>query len=206
MQSGYFLLILFFLILFIIPIKINIKLTYDTYKNRGVIGFRILFFKMRLMSFKIKGYSIQIKSRNTKKQQELELTVDRKKLMYIKRLLAQLRDKLKISYMKMYTTIGFEDAFKSALASGVVTNLSYSAFSFIKNFKQTSSISVKTKTEFNKDIFRTRINFKVSINILDLFYCLLFAFVQTRRSNIHEQEISERKHSRKTFGYKYSKN
>lgn len=206
MQSGYFLFVLFFLILFIYPIKMNIKLSYDTYKNRGVISVKIAFFKTSLASFKIKNYSIQVKTRYTKKQQELELKVDKQQFIYMKRLLAQFRDKLKITSLNLYTTIGFQDAFKSAMISGLIGSVSYAIFAFIKNFKQTAGIKVKTKTEYNKDIFRTRVNTKVSINLLDFSYCLLFAFIQTRRVNLYEQEISQRKHSGKTFGYKYSKN
>ena len=201
MQSLFWLFLLFFLILIVVPITINIKISYDPLKNKGVLGFRIFRFKVAFSSFKFKGLGIEVKTR-AKKPQEVELKASRKDIIYLKRLIALFRDKLRIHNMFLDCKIGLEDAFQSAVVSGAINSVVCSLFAFVKNFKQTGSIKIKSKTEYNQKIFKIRINFKLSISILDLIYCLLFAFVNTRRTLKHEQ-ISARKFSRRTFGFKH---
>lgn len=201
MQSLYLLILIFVIILLIFPLTINIKISYDPYKNKGVFGFHLFNIKIIFASFKFKGLGIEIKTR-AKKPQEVDFQASRKDIIYAKRLISQFRDKLRVKLMILTCKIGDTDAFKSAMLSGAINTLANSFFAFVKNFKQTSSLQVKTKTEFNKKIIKLKINFSFSICILNLIYCFLFAFINTRRTLKNEQ-ISARKFRRRTFGFKH---
>lgn len=201
MQNLLWLILIFFILLFIFPLSINMKISYDPYKNKGVFGIGLFNFKILFSSFKFEGLGIQIKSR-AKNRKEVEIKANKKDIIYIQRLIAQFRDKLRVKSMILNCVAGQKDAFKSAMLSGLVNTITYGVFAFIKNFKQTGSLKVKTKTEFNKKILKFRINFKLSICLLDLIYCLLFAFINTRRT-LRNEQILARKFSRRTFGFKH---
>lgn len=201
MQSLYWIILIVFILLIIFPMTINIKISYDPYKNKGVFGFQLFNLKVAFASFKFKGLGIEIKTRE-KKPKEVEFEASRKDVIYAQRLIAQFRDKLKVKSMVLTCKVGQDDAFRSAMLSGVINSVAYGLFAFVKNFKQTGSLSVRTKTEFNKKILKFKLNFKLSICLLDFVYCLLFAFINTRRTLKNEQ-ISARKFHRRTFGFKY---
>lgn len=199
--------LVFGILALIVPLKMNIKLSYNILKNRGVLSFKILFFRMKVLSFKFKNYGIQIKSRNNKNKKELDLKIEKEELIYNQRLLAQFRDKLKIRHLHFRATIGQGDAFLTAMAAGAINILVVNLFIFIKNFKQTSSVSVGTKPEYNKKLFRFRANAEISISLFDLLFCFFFALLNTKRSlSYYEKNLQRQQFGRKTFRHQYSKN
>lgn len=110
MQSLYWLFLIFFILLLIFPFTINIKISYDPYKNKGVFGFHLFKLKIIFASFKFKGLGIEIKTR-AKKPQEVDFQASRKDIIYAKRLISQFRDKLKVKYMLLNCVVGDQNAF-----------------------------------------------------------------------------------------------
>lgn len=195
-----------FLIAIVVPIKITFKLSYNLYSNRGVLSFKILGLRARIFSFRFKNATIQIKRRGKKDKKELELKIEKEELIYTKRLVAQFRDKLKIRQLDFAARVGVEDAFKTAMACGFVNILVVNLFIFIKNFKQTTGVKVKTTPLYNKQQFKFRADAIVSINIFDLVFCFLFALINTRRSIYHEEKVQQLKLSRRPARHQHSKN
>ncbi len=207
MQTLWLLFLMVGVLIFIVPIKMKIRLSYDLLKNRGVLGFGILFFKMRILSFKFKNMGLEIKSRSKKEKKEVELKIDKEELIYNERLLAQFRDKLKIRKLTFKATLGMGDAFKTAMVSGLLNILIVNLFIFIKNFKQTTSVKVGTKPEYNKELFRFKSQAEVSISLFDLLFCFLFALINTKRSiHYNEKKVQRFQFSGATFRHEHSKN
>lgn len=201
MQSAYWLFLLLAVLVLVFPLHISVKLSYDVFKNRGVLGFRLFFFKVWYSSFVVEGFGITLTTRD-KKRKQLSVQVSRKDIIYIQRLMAQFRDKLLVKTMAIHTRIGLETPFASAMLAGAVQTVAGSVLAFVKNFKQSGNLKIKTKTEWQKKMARFRVDFVVRISLLDLIYCFLFAFIHTRRTILHEQ-IFKRKFSRRAFGFKH---
>jgi hypothetical protein len=206
MQTLWWLIFVGFVLVIIVPIKMHIRLSYNLHSNRGILGFKVLFFKKRISTFKFKNMTLQIKNRNAKKKKEVEVKIEKEELLYTKRLVAQFRDKLKIKNLNFIASVGTGDAFESAMLSGLINILVTNVFIFIKNFKQTVGVEVKTKPYFNKEMFKFKTDMIISISLFDLVFCFLFALINTKRSISYEERVKRFKFGGKTFRHQHSKN
>lgn len=201
MQSAYLLFALLGVLIAVVPLHISVKFSYDVFKNRGVLGFRQFFFKVWFSSFKIKNFGIELTTR-TKKRKQVSVQVSRKQIIFTQRLLAQFRDKLLVKSMAIHTRVGLEDPFKSAMLAGAAQSAGGALLAFVKNFKQSGSLKVKTKADWQKKVAKFRLDLIVRISLVDLLYCFLFAFIHTRRI-LYNEQVFRRKFGRKSFGFKH---
>lgn len=206
MQSLWLIILTFFLVLIIIPIPIKIKGSYNLAKNKGILGFKVLWFKFRIFDFKFKNFTIQVKGKNAKETQEIEIVPTRDEIIYIQRLLAQFRDKLKIKLLFFKSVVGVGDAFASAMIAGELDILFSALFAFVKNFKQTTSLTSVSKVDYNKKVFKAKIVLNLSISIFDFMYCLLFSLIMTKRRLKNEQKVQRRKLGGKTAWHQHWEN
>ena len=185
MQSIWFIILLFFLILFIIPIFAKAYISFDILKNLGTVLMYILFFK--IISYKIRFQKGQIVVYTSKDKQEVELKVSDKQLRFIKQMSVQLKEKIILKNVIMYSRIGAGDASNTALATGLFNALVSCFMGYVKNTKKTAKMQIINNPNYNG--YDLTISAKVCcfITIFDVLYALIMSFVIIKRSEKYER-------------------
>lgn len=194
MQHWSLIFIIIFLLIIIVPVTLKFRITFDVNKNFGVFSFKFAKFRFKLATYKFKKASIQITSGNkTKKISEIELSVTKEQIVYVKELAHQLKDKIKIRRMFFASRIGTGDAFETAMICASLEELVCCGFAYIKNFKQTASISTDCVADYDKKSMFFALNLSIGISIYDLFYCFLFAAIRKWRFEKNEKRLRKQK-------------
>lgn len=189
----------FLIIILIVPIPLTIKVNYNALKNLGVFGIKFWFLKFNISSFKLIGSEIEIKSRATQKVSKVELSLTKEQVLYFENLINQFKNKIKIKLITFSSIIGLNNAFDSAMVSGLVGQIACGALAFIKNFKQTGTIQIFSDTKFNNLVLKGWLKIKVSISVYEFLYSFIMALFKFKRRVKYERKIRERK-----FGGKYA--
>lgn len=181
MQSLYLLILVFIILLIIYPFPMGIKMTYSPFQNFGVLVFKIFNKRIKIATFSIEGLGIRLTTKKGVKYQDIQLKVNKREIVYVKNLIKQIKDKVKVKEMSFISRIGVGDAFKTAMVIGGISELFYGIFGYFKNEKQTSSIRVICNPEWQKKVFFSAINLKFSVSIFDMIYCLIYANLKARK-------------------------
>lgn len=197
MQSPLYLIAVFLIIALIVPISFTIKINYNALKNFGIFGLKIWFLKFRISSFKITKNAIEITSRATKKVSEVELTLTKEQVLFLRNLTQQFKDKIKVKEISFHSVVGVNNAFESAILSGIINQTACGALAYVKNFKQTGTMKVSSETKFNSMVLKVSLKIKVSISIYDLIYSLIMSVLKLRRRERYEQKIRRRKFNKR---------
>ncbi len=192
MESLFLIIVLFVILLIVIPVNYSIGFNYDPYKNKGVFGIKFLFFRFRIAIFKIKGLGIEIKNKGNKKATEVQIVLDPEQFRYIKNLINQFKNKLKIKTVHFFSKVGAGDAFTSAMLSGAVLEIICVICAYLKNFKQTGPIEIGNKTEFNEKIFKLNFRIKISVSLFDLLYSFAIAKIKNWRNKKYERNRKQK--------------
>lgn len=141
---------------------------------------KLWFVKITYISFQLKPNSIIIRSKKERKQ--IEYKFEDPKLKLYEYFYMQLRQKLKLKLLDIYSEIGTSDAFQSAMLSTILNIIYKIIGSYIKNTKFSSSIIVNTKTNFNKPALSISIFSKASITLFDIIYCFFITLCYEKRN------------------------
>ena len=152
MESLWLLIVLFLLILLIIPLFFRIYLSFDPLNNEGMVVIKLFFINIVYFSFQLTINGIIIRTKKERKQ--LEYKFSDPKIKFYELLTLQLKQKVKLKYINIYSKIGTGDAYHSAMLSGLI-NIIYHIFSsYLKNLKYSTSISVNSQTLFNEKVIK----------------------------------------------------
>lgn len=194
MQHWSLIFVLLILILLVTPFTFKFRITYDAIKNYGVFTFKIFKFKVKFATFKFTKLAIVITSGNKKpKVSEIKLSVSKEQIVYVKELTNQLKDKVKVRNLFFASRLGTNDAFETAMLSASLNELVCGAFAFVKNFKQTCSISISCAPVYDKKSLFFVLNTAFAISIFDLIYCFIFAAIRKWRFKKYEKRIRSHK-------------
>ncbi len=194
MQHWSLIFVLLILILLVTPFTFKFRITYDAIKNYGIFTFKIFKFKVKFSTFKFTKLAIVITSGNKKpKVSEIKLSVSKEQIVYVKELTNQLKDKVKVRNLFFASRLGTNDAFETAMLSASLNELVCGAFAFVKNFKQTCSISISCAPVYDKKSLFFVLNTAFAISIFDLIYCFIFAAIRKWRFKKYEKRIRSHK-------------
>lgn len=179
MESLYFLVLLFFIAIIIIPLSLRIKMALNLYESTAIVS--IFLWKIKVVTLKIivKDKSIFILTKKKKKQ--LEITLSIKQIYFVEQLTENLKDKLQIRKIAVYSKLGFNDAYKTSMFCGAYISLIKTLFCYIKNKKPTCSLSNYVTPCFNKDAFIVCAYLSSAISLFDLLYTLIISLFSLRR-------------------------
>ena len=184
MQTLWLLVPLFLIVIFLVPIGFEFRLVFNPLKNVGFVSLKVLGIRVKLAEFKIKDTSLIV---ITKKGAELkELEVSGEKIRLLEQFSIQIKDKIKIKKFEFHSNVGLNDAFKSAMISGLICSLVNMAMGYVKNFKQTSEVRVVGHTSYNEKKFQLGALGRLSISLFDALYCFVMASLITRRSDKYD--------------------
>lgn len=188
MQSLWLLIPLFLFLLLILPFIFEIRISYNFYKNFGTFSLKLWFIKLKVITFKIKGKKLIVRTKNNTKQIEISLVGPEIKLL--EQFSVQIKDKIKVKKLEFHSRIGTGDAFHSAMLSSLISVLISMLWGYIKNEKDTALIDVVNHTEYKEKVFQISLLGRVSISIFDTLYSFIMASIIVKKSDSRKGYVS----------------
>ena len=178
MESLYFLLPLFFVLLILMPINFKIKTTLNA--DKKMIYLSIFLWKFKLVLFKIFLNDKKVILYKKKKKKEIEISLSVKQIYFVEQLSNNLKSKTQIHKISFYGKIGLSDAFNTALYCALAISIIETILCYFKNRKPTCSMQNMIMPSYNKKILLFTLYTSVSITLFDLFYSILISLFSLR--------------------------
>lgn len=185
MQSLWLIFVVFFLLLLIIPFSIKVYASYDLFNNLGAISIYVFFIKIFAYKVTFKNNKILLYTQKDTKQVPIQLSD--KKLRFLEQIIIQLKEKIVIKNATVFTKIGLNDAYHTALMSGTVNAIISIIFARIKNKKKSAKLKIVDMPYYNGNSFILSANGIVSITLFDILYGIFFAIIVKKRSEKYER-------------------
>jgi len=165
------------ILLFFLPVVIELKITYNILTNIGVISVYLYKFNVTYYIFEIKENEISLKGENDKVEKKLELSGP--EIVFFTSLVKEVLDKLRLRFMDIYYNIGLQDAFLTSMVCGSVNLAVLLLFAQLKNSKPTASLGLFDTVSYNKTEAVVITHTNVSISLFDLVYSLALSGILT---------------------------
>ena len=134
MQSIWLLVVVFFLIVLIFPIFIKAYASFDVINNVGTISFYIFFIKV--ICYKTRLGKSGIIFYNSTKENDIPIKLSKRKVRFLEQLAVQLKQKIILKNLTVYSNIGAVDANNSAILAGLAQIIISAVFARINNIKK----------------------------------------------------------------------
>ena len=184
MQSLWLIIVVFFLVVILVPIAIKIHVTYDILNNLGTFSLYIFFIKIFCYKVKIKNKTIILVSSKNKKEIETELS--KVQLRFLEQLNVQLKQKLIVKKIAVFSRIGVKDAKNSALLCGFFEAIVCSILAYVKNTKKSAKMLVDCQPDYNGLTLCVGVYGSFAITITDIVYSLIMSAIISKRSEKYE--------------------
>lgn len=176
------------------PIKLKASISYNFIKNKGQINF--LFFKFKVLSFKIKVKQ-KFVMLTTKKGKNILLPIDfqdQQNIEYVD-FASIILNKTTINSIEINANIGIENQpFLTAMLYGAIQSVSSIFLAILKNKKLSIKIINNIKPEYSKDIGTIYIKMAITFSIFDyLWGFILYKFNLKKVGNRYEQTRQRKK-------------
>ena len=165
------------ILLFFLPVILELKITYNILNNTGVISIYLYKFNITYYIFEIKENEISLKGENDKTEKKLELSGP--EIVFISSFVKEVLDKLRLRFMDIYYNIGLEDSFVTSMVCGTINLAILLLFSRLKNSKPTASLGLYDTASYNKREAVAIADTNVSISLFDLVYSLALSGILT---------------------------
>lgn len=185
MQSLVLIIVVFFLILFILPIFIKLHISYDLLNNLGTLSLYLFFIKIFALKLKFKGKNIVIITK--KEQKEVETQLSDKQMRFFEQLSSQLKQKIIIRKLSAYSRIGVSNAHYSAVLTGLFNAVVSSVLASVKNIKKSAKIGVFSEPAYNENHLIFSIYCSAMTTIFDIVYSLFMSLAIIKRSEKYER-------------------
>lgn len=185
MQIIWQIIVVFFLIVLILPIFSKIYIYYNVLDNIGVVSLYVFFIKIISYKAKITRGNIIFFTEKDKKQ--IELQVSTKQLRFLQQFSVQMKQKVIIKNITVFSKIGLNDAYHTALAVGSFNALCSGVMGYIKNIKPSAKMRVCNNPEYNKVKLSFAFQITGLITIVDVLYSLIMSFIIIKRSEKYER-------------------
>lgn len=182
-------LLMLIILFFVVQFEFNTSLRFNLLSNTGKLT--VQFFNIKVIDcffcFK-KGY-IEIQSKYS--QRFLPFKLDYKSIKEVSKLDDFIFSKIYFKKVKVLLNVGIKnDAFKTAMLSGLLNVLSSNMLIALKNAKTEVLESIKIYDNFEKTEFKGTIKCKISISIIDIIWCIVenIAYKQIYKNSIKNNE------------------
>lgn len=167
-----------FILLMVLPIFVEVRVSFNPLYNRGVVAIFVL--KKKLLSYivSIHGKYIILRNETETKVQKIQFAGE--DFEVIEKFGSEVVDKVKLKKLYVFYNIGTGDAFSSALLCGEINQICIHLFHFIKSHKPTASLCFFDTVSYNKEMSEVAVRTEMSISLFDIAYSLAFAFVSCK--------------------------
>lgn len=168
----------FAILLLVFPIFLEVKISFNPLKNRGVVA--LFLFSKKLIYYYVEFHGKYITLVNDTETKQEELEFDSPKFAVIEEFIKQVKDKVRLKYLFVYYNIGLGDAFRSAMFAASVNQLLNFVFIRLKSRKPTASFCIYDTVSYNRTIFEMAGRMKISISLFDLVYSFIYSTIITK--------------------------
>ncbi len=186
MDFLYLLIPTFFIILFLTPLFVEVKLTLDVLTFSGVLSVFLFKIKLHHLIYRVENHRLIMQEEKDDDEKEFEF--DSRQVVFYKSLLSEVKDKTRLKELFVFYNLGLNDAFASAMAAGTVNTALLIFFTAIKNQKPTASLGVYDTVSYNREIAEFAVKTKISVTLFDILYALFIAYITSVRFVHKENE------------------
>ncbi|MDE6583696.1 MAG: hypothetical protein K2K31_03515 [Clostridia bacterium] len=176
--SLYFLIPAVVILLFVFPIFVEFRVSFNPLYNRGVVA--LFVFKKKIFYYIISFHGKYIKLENEKDTKMQEIEFSSPEFEVIEEFMRQLKDKIRLKECLIHYQIGTGDAYSSALVCGFLNVLIMQAFLYVKSHKPTASLCVYDTVSYNKVQCEIAGFVSISVSFFDVAYSYLYSVIITK--------------------------
>ena len=169
------------ILLFVFPIFLEVRVSFNPLLNRGVVA--LFIFKKKIFYYYIEfhGKYIMLVNDTETKMQEIEFNSPQFEI--IEEFIKQIKDKIRLKHLFVYYNIGAGDAFRSAMLCGFFNQVINLFFINLKSRKPTASLCIYDTVSYNREIFEMAVNTKISLSLFDLVYSFIYSTIIVKSRN-----------------------
>ncbi len=179
MNSLYFLIPTVFILILMLPMFFEVKLSYNIFENSGVIS--VFFQKVNVKHYVFEFYKNSIRLIDEKTIDEKELDFSSPELVFIEEFSKQIKQKSRLKYLEVYYHLGVEDAYLTSMIAGIINSALLIFFTGLKNSRPTASLGVYDSISFNKKVAEIAVDFCVSLTLFDVAYSFLNSLILSKK-------------------------
>ena len=179
MSSLYFLIPTVIIILLVMPIFLEVRLSFNLLDKSGVFCVYLFRKKMQYFKFEIDGREIKLKDEEETKEKQIDF--DSPELALYEEFSTQIKDKTRLRFIEVFYNIGLNDAFLTSMVCGVINIAVLIFFTSLKNKKPTASLQLYNTSSFNKKVANLATVINLSISLFDVVYSFIISVILSKK-------------------------
>lgn len=179
MSSLYFLIPTVIIILLVMPIFLEVRLSFNLLDKSGVFCIYLFRKKLQYFKFEIKGREIKLKDEEETKEKQIDF--DSPEIALYEEFSTQIKDKTRLRFIEVFYNVGLNDAFLTSMVCGVINIAVLIFFTSLKNKKPTASLQLYNTSSFNKKVANLATVINLSISLFDVVYSFIISVILSKK-------------------------
>ena len=179
MSSLYFLIPTVIIILLVMPIFLEVRLSFNLLDKSGVFCIYLFRKKLQYFKFEIDGREIKLKDEEETKEKQIDF--DSPEIALYEEFSTQIKDKTRLRFIEVFYNVGLNDAFLTSMICGVINIAILIFFTPLKNKKPTASLQLYNTSSFNKNVANLATVINLSISLFDMVYSFIISVILSKK-------------------------
>lgn len=179
MSSLYFLIPTVIIILLVMPIFLEVRLSFNLLDKSGVFCIYLFRKKLQYFKFEIEGREIKLKDEEETKEKQIDF--DSPEIALYEAFSTQIKDKTRLRFIEVFYNVGLNDAFLTSMVCGVINIAVLIFFTSLKNKKPTASLQLYNTSSFNKKVANLATVINLSISLFDVVYSFIISVILSKK-------------------------
>lgn len=179
MSSLYFLIPTVIIILLVMPIFLEVRLSFNLLDKSGVFCIYLFRKKLQYFKFEIEGREIKLKDEEETKEKQIDF--DSLEIALYEEFSTQIKDKTRLRFIEVFYNVGLNDAFLTSMVCGVINIAVLIFFTSLKNKKPTASLQLYNTSSFNKKVANLATVINLSISLFDVVYSFIISVILSKK-------------------------
>ncbi len=187
MSSLYFLIPTVIIILLVMPIFLEVRLSFNLLDKSGVFCIYLFRKKLQYFKFEIEGREIKLKDEEETKEKQIDF--DSPEIALYEEFSTQIKDKTRLRFIEVFYNVGLNDAFLTSMVCGVINIAVLIFFTSLKNKKPTASLQLYNTSSFNKKVANLATVINLSISLFDVVYSFIISVILSKKKNERNEKL-----------------
>ncbi len=179
MSSLYFLIPTVIIILLVMPIFLEVRLSFNLLDKSGVFCIYLFRKKLQYFKFEIEGREIKLKDEEETKEKQIDF--DSPEIALYEEFSTQIKDKTRLRFIEVFYNVGLNDAFLTSMVCGIINIAVLIFFTSLKNKKPTASLQLYNTSSFNKKVANLATVINLSISLFDVVYSFIISVILSKK-------------------------
>ena len=179
MSTLYFLIPTVIIILLVMPIFLEVRLSFNLLDKSGVFCIYLFRKKLQYFKFEIDGREIKLKDEEETKEKQIDF--DSPEIALYEEFSTQIKDKTRLRFIEVFYNVGLNDAFLTSMICGVINIAVLIFFTSLKNKKPTASLQLYNTSSFNKKVANLATVINLSIYLFDVVYSFIISVILSKK-------------------------